>query len=130
MRPNRLVTAVAGILMVLGALAAAAFPAAASGSRHAAAHADVKAKPSTEAFGQAMRKLWEDHITWTRLFIVSVDADLPDTEATTDRLLRNQTDIGDAIKPYYGDAAGTQLTGLLRDHILTAAGLLAAAKVR
>ena len=82
MRPNRLVTAVAGILMVLGALAAAAFPAAASGSRHAAAHADVKAKPSTEAFGQAMRKLWEDHITWTRLFIVSVDADLPDTEAT------------------------------------------------
>ena len=49
-----------------------------------------------------MRRLWEDHITWTRLFIVSASADLPDTPATTQRLLRNQQDIGDAIKPFYG----------------------------
>jgi hypothetical protein len=56
------------------------------------------------------RRLWEDHITWTRLFIVSASADLPDTPATTQRLLRNQQDIGDAIKPFYGRAAGEQLT--------------------
>ena len=49
-----------------------------------------------------MRKLWEDHITWTRLFIVSASADLPDSRPTTERLLRNQQDIGDAIKPFYG----------------------------
>jgi len=75
-----------------------------------------------------MRKLWEDHITWTRLFIVSFAAGLPDTDATAQRLLQNQTDLGNAIKPFYGDAAGRQLTALLREHILIAADLLQAAK--
>ncbi len=79
-------------------------------------------------FHDEMRKLWEDHITWTRLFIVSFTADLPDLQATTDRLLQNQADIGDAIQPFYGRKAAERLTGLLRTHILTAADLLAAAK--
>jgi hypothetical protein len=47
-----------------------------------------------------MRKLWEDHITWTRLYIVSAEAGLPDTDATLQRLLQNQTDLGNAIKPF------------------------------
>jgi hypothetical protein len=62
------------------------------------------------AFQDAMRKLWEDHIMWTRVFIISAAADLPDKAAATDRLLQNQVDVGNAIKPYYGDAAGDQLT--------------------
>ena len=49
-----------------------------------------------------MRKLWEDHITWTRLVIVSFAGGLPDLQATEARLLANQVDIGNAIKPYYG----------------------------
>lgn len=80
-------------------------------------------------FRNDMRKLWEDHITWTRLYIVSALADLPDKDATTNRLLQNQVDIGNAIKPLYGNAAGAALTGLLRDHILIAADLIAAAKI-
>ncbi len=88
----------------------------------------IERTESAVAFRNDMRKLWEDHITWTRLFIVSFAAGLPDLGPTTDRLLQNQTDIGDTIKPYYGDAAGNQLTALLRQHILTAADLLAAAK--
>lgn len=79
-------------------------------------------------FSNTMRKLWEDHVMWTRLYIISVAADLPDREATTQRLLQNQVDIGNAIKPFYGDAAGEQLTALLKDHILGAAELLDAAK--
>jgi hypothetical protein len=85
-------------------------------------------KAEEAAFQDAMRKLWEDHITWTRLYIVSAAAGLPDNKATTDRLLQNQVDIGNAVKPYYGDAAGAQLTALLRDHILIAADLVKAAK--
>jgi hypothetical protein len=75
-----------------------------------------------------MRKLWEDHITWTRLYIVSVAAGLPDKDVTAQRLLQNQVDIGNAVKPFYGDDAGNKLTGLLKEHILGAADLLAAAK--
>jgi len=81
-----------------------------------------------DAFRADMRKLWEDHITWTRLFIVEALAGLPQKDATAQRLLKNQADIGDAVKPFYGDAAGTKLTGLLRDHILIAADLVTAAK--
>ncbi len=83
---------------------------------------------SRAALHDAMRQLWEDHITWTRLFIVSAVSGLPDEGPAAQRLLRNQTDIGDAIKPFYGDAAGVRLTALLRDHILTAAKLITAAK--
>jgi hypothetical protein len=75
-----------------------------------------------------MRKLWEDHITWTRLAIISLETGAPDTEATVARLLRNQVDIGNAIKPYYGKAAGNELTKQLRAHILIAAEVIAAAK--
>jgi hypothetical protein len=77
---------------------------------------------------EAMRKLWEDHITWTRLYIVSATADLPDKDATAKLLLQNQTDIGNAVKPFYGDAAGDKLTALLRDHILIAVDIIDAAK--
>jgi hypothetical protein len=77
-----------------------------------------------------MRKLWEDHVTWTRLAIISLAAGTPDTDATVARLLRNQTDLGNAIKPYYGNAAGKALTAQLRTHILIAADLIAAAKAR
>ena len=75
-----------------------------------------------------MRKLWEDHITWTRLAIVSFAGGLPDLQATEARLLANQVDIGNAIKPYYGRTAGNRLTALLKEHILGAVALLQAAK--
>jgi hypothetical protein len=75
-----------------------------------------------------MRKLWEDHITWTRMVIVDFPAGLPDLTAAEQRLLRNQVDIGNAIKPYYGAAAGNALTKLLRTHILEAVPVLTYAK--
>jgi hypothetical protein len=81
-----------------------------------------------EAFDAQMRKLWEDHITWTRLYIVSAASDLPDQELTAQRLLQNQADIGDAVAAFYGDEAGAELTTLLEEHILGAADLLTAAK--
>ena len=80
------------------------------------------------AFRQHMRNLWTDHVAWTRLFIVSAVAGLGDTDATAGRLLQNQADIGDAVAGFYGEEAGAQLEALLRDHILIAGDLIAAAK--
>lgn len=98
------------------------------GPSAAFAHEHGSTLPPAAALRQSMRKLWEDHVTWTRLVIVSTAADLPDREATTQRLLQNQQHIGDAVKLYYGEAAGEKLTQLLRAHIVGAADVLAAAK--
>ncbi len=116
------------VLLVVAALAVPAWGRQDSAHTRHGEHTAAAQKPSATEFARDMRKLWEDHITWTRLFIVSAVADLPDLQATTDRLLRNQDDIGDAVKPYYGEDAGAQLTALLRAHILGAADLLTAAK--
>jgi hypothetical protein len=116
---------------IVGAVAAIAFV----GGPTAGAHDHARHATSTGevskaelALRQEMRRLWEDHITWTRLAIISLTTDAPDTDATVGRLLRNQTDLGNAIAPFYGRTAGKQLTALLREHILIAADLIAAAR--
>jgi hypothetical protein len=76
----------------------------------------------------AMRQLWEEHIVYTRGYITSALAGLDDTGKVAERLLRNQDDIGNAIKPIYGEEAGKKLAALLRDHILIAADIVTAAK--
>ena len=99
----------------------------ATAAKHVA-HSSAVVTQKELGLRQGMRQLWEDHITWTRLAIISLTADSPDTEATVGRLLKNQTDIGNAVKPFYGQAAGNELTSQLRQHILIAADLIAAAK--
>jgi hypothetical protein len=103
----------------------------AAGRSHEAPTSSM-ATPKLSAKGVAFRskldKLWEDHIVWTRMVIVDFAAGLPDLKTAETRLLRNQADIGNAIKPYYGRAAGNKLTKLLRTHILRAVPVLEAAK--
>ena len=82
--------------------------------------------PKNEQLHVAMRKLWEDHVQWTRIYIVDQTANLPDTSFAAQRLLQNQVDIGNAIVPFYGQAAGTQLTMLLQTHITGAVAVLQA----
>lgn len=120
-------------LTALIALASALAALAISGGHDAQAHgehatANGAVTSSEFALRQGMRSLWEDHVSWTRLAIVSLTTASPDTKATVARLLRNQSDIGNAIKPYYGAKAGNELTRLLREHIVVAADLIAAAK--
>jgi hypothetical protein len=120
-------------LTVLIALASAFAALAISGSHSANAHGTThqltdRISRTELGFRNEMRRLWEDHITWTRMAIISLTTDAADTEASVGRLLQNQADIGNAIKPFYGEAAGTELTRLLRDHITIAADLIAAAK--
>jgi len=84
---------------------------------------------SSVEFKMTMRKLWEDHITYTRNYIISALAGLDDTSKVSERLLKNQDDIGEAIKPIYGDEAGKKLAALLRNHILAATEVVKAAKM-
>src|ERR687895_1209794 len=76
----------------------------------------------------SLHNLWVEHIVWTRQFVVAAAADQPDASFAAERLLKNQEDIGNAIKQFYGDQAGNQLTLQLKDHITIAVDLLEAAK--
>ncbi|NLX63308.1 MAG: LysM peptidoglycan-binding domain-containing protein [Clostridiaceae bacterium] len=75
-----------------------------------------------------LRLLWEQHITWTRLAIVSLVFNLPDVELVTQRLLRNPGDFGDALVPFYGAQVAARFSALLRDHLTIAVDLVNAAK--
>ena len=120
------VTRIVMILAIALAMSGIAIALAPGAQQHDAVTA--ASRNSRAAFHDAMRVLWEDHIVWTRMAIISIVDDRLDTDVAVGRLLRNQDDIGDAVKPFYGDAAGEALTALLHEHILGAAELLEAAK--
>lgn len=120
-------------LTMLVAFFAALTALAVSNGHDAHAHANASGQAESVAVSQAalrsnMRVLWEDHVTWTRLAIISLTTGSPDTKATVGRLLKNQVDLGNAVKPFYGKAAGNALTAKLREHILIAADVIGAAK--
>jgi hypothetical protein len=137
-KSRRMTVAAAAVLCLLLAVCLATVRGASGGTArsthgHSANHGRISQSALT--FHDAMRKLWEDHITYTRNVIISFELNepdaatvLPDLGTVIDRLLQNQVDIGDAIKPYYGAAAGNQLTALLQEHITTAAEVLTALK--
>jgi hypothetical protein len=109
-------------LAVIGMLHATVSTAAQAPQPH---KADVSA---ADTLRQDMRKLWTDHVVWTRAYIIAAVADQPDAPAAAARLLKNQEDIGAAVGAYYGKTAGDQLTALLKDHILIAVDLITHAK--
>lgn len=83
---------------------------------------------SPEEFKLEMRRLWEDHVVWTRNVLLCIIDDLEGLDQAKKRLLKNQEDIGNIFKPYYGDEAGKNLTELLNIHIFTEAEELLATK--
>ena len=101
---------------------------AAGSARAADKKAAAKDSAAAAALKQDMRKLWTDHVVWTRDYIVAAVGDQPDAQAAATRLMKNQDDIGGALAKYYGDPAGRQLTSLLKQHISIAVDLIKAAK--
>jgi hypothetical protein len=99
---------------------------------HAASGRGMASPPMLTAkavrFHDAMRALWEIHGTYTERAIVDAVGGNPETNAVVARLLQNQVEIGNAVKPYYGKAGGNALTKLLLTHIKTAVATVLAAK--
>lgn len=85
---------------------------------------------SAITFKTSMRKLWQEHIFWTRNVVFCLVDDLPGNVQAVKRQLQNQIDLGNAIKPYYGDAAGDRLTELLYTHVNTTTDIIKAAITR
>jgi hypothetical protein len=125
--------ALTALVALFSALAALAVTNGHDAHAHGADHQHAAAPsaaitPKQLALRNDMRVLWADHVMWTRLAVISLVAGTPDTQATVGRLLQNQADIGNALKPFYGRAAGGAVTAELRKHILVAADVIAAAK--
>jgi hypothetical protein len=119
------------LAVLITAAALTAFPIAAIASMSAASAAPPAERTVTAkalALHDAMRALWEAHGTWTERAIVDFVGGLPDTNLVIGRLLQNQADIGNAVKPYYGVKGGNELTTLLKAHINAAVAVLEAAK--
>ncbi|MDF2947943.1 MAG: glycosyltransferase [Bacillales bacterium] len=74
------------------------------------------------------RKVWIEHALWTRNYLYSSILELENKEPTLARLLENQEDIGEVIKPYYGEAASKRLTELLKEHIVVGGKVINALK--
>ena len=113
-------------VVVLGSMLSVAHAGAAPRAKQAktmAPHTDAAA-----TLKQDMRKLWTDHVVWTRDYIVAAVGDQPDAQAAAGRLMKNQDDIGSAVARFYGPAAGEQLTTLLKQHIGIAVDIIKAAK--
>ncbi|MEH7308791.1 glycosyltransferase [Neobacillus drentensis] len=94
------------------------------------------AKPQVHCISQSevmfenkFRRLWMDHVLWTSNYITSATTSgAEDQKQVLTRLLKNQEDIGNAVKPVYGVKAGNKLTNLLKEHIVIAGKIVDAAK--
>lgn len=113
------------LAMVVGACASTANEAQVTSAQPVAA-----LSTSALELRQGMRELWADHVIWTRNYIIAAIAGDPSAASALTRLMKNQEDLGNAIAPYYGAAAGTRLTQLLKDHISIAGEVVTAAKAK
>lgn len=73
------------------------------------------------------RLLWMEHVNWTRMTIISIVFGLPDLPFVQERLLRNATDLGNCLRPFYGDQIADRYAELIKEHLVIAAELVTAA---
>jgi hypothetical protein len=88
----------------------------------------LRQNESALELSNTFRELWEQHGAWTRMTIISMVFSLPDVDLVTKRLLRNPDDLANVLKLYYGESNASKFSTLLKDHLVTAAQLVKAAK--
>ena len=75
-----------------------------------------------------MNLVWEQHIMWTRMLLISIAENLKDLEATQARLLRNPKDIADVFRRFYGNVVANRIQQLLTEHLTIGKDLIVALK--
>ena len=89
---------------------------------------DQRCISKTESDYLAMnRLLWMEHVNWTRMTIISIVFKLPDLPFVQQRLLQNATDLGNCLRPFYGDQIADYYAKLIQEHLVIAAELVTAA---
>jgi len=76
----------------------------------------------------SLRALFEDRAAYTRNAVISALGNAADLDAVTARLMKNQSDIGNALKPYWGDDTATKVTALLKEQVTLSLAVVKAAK--
>lgn len=89
---------------------------------------DKRLTPKQLQLMNTLRRLWVEHVMWTRFFIVSTAFNLADLEYVTNRLLRNPDDFADVLRPFYGEEKAAKFNKLLTEHLEIGAQLVNAAK--
>lgn len=77
---------------------------------------------------EQMNLVWEQHIMWTRMLLISIVGDLKDLDATQARLLRNPRDIANIFRIYYGNNVANEIERLLTEHLVIGKEIIVAAK--
>ncbi|MDQ0418154.1 truncated hemoglobin YjbI [Croceifilum oryzae] len=91
-------------------------------------HVPIRDHQNRINLSNGMRTLWAQHVVWTRMAIISILLNLPDTKFVLARLLRNAQDMGNALESLYGDRVARKFSELIKDHLVIAADLVRAAK--
>lgn len=75
-----------------------------------------------------MNLVWEQHIMWTRMLLISIAESLKDLDATQARLLQNPRDIANVFRKYYGNTVASRIENLITEHLVIGKDLIVALK--
>lgn len=73
-----------------------------------------------------MRRLWQEHMLWTRMLILTMVDGLGGEDVATKRLLQNPGDLGRLFGRYFGEQTGNKIENLVADHLKIGKSLIQA----